>query len=152
VQFLHERAGYKRKHPKLAYIKTCKLINNHKLFHIDYYCFSIFCFLRLTVHSCFEFIIIIFLSLSVIGHHKLLMLSLYVIGIRGAREAVAREERALARRQASIERKHAVSRGSRETHRSGCGRVEAGVPVPGKMGAEDSTERDVSFVSRELET
>jgi hypothetical protein len=107
---------------------------------------------RLAVQSCFEFIVFRFLSLAKIGHKKFLMLCLYVIGIRGAREAVAREERALARRQATAERKHAVGRGSRETHRSGCERVEACVPVAGRMGAKDPTERDVPFVSSELVT
>jgi hypothetical protein len=32
VQFLPDRAGYKRKHPKLAYGKTCKLTSNQKYF------------------------------------------------------------------------------------------------------------------------
>jgi hypothetical protein len=104
------------------------------------------------VQSCFECIVFYFLSLAINGHKELLMLSLYVIGNRGARVPVSREERALACRQASAERKQAVGRGSRETHRSGCGRVEAGVPVAGRIGLEHSTERDVTFVSGELET
>ena len=153
VRFLPERAGYKREHPKLAYSKTGKLTSNHIFFHIDYYCHSISCSVRLAVQSCFEFIVFRFLSLARNGHKKFLMLSLYVIGIRGAREAVAREERALARRQAAAERKQAAAgRGSRETHRSGCERVEAVVPVAGRMGVEDPTERDVPFVSGELVT
>jgi hypothetical protein len=60
------------------------------------------------VQSCFEFIVFRFLSLAKNGHKKFLMLSLCAIGIRGAREAVAREERALARRQAAVERKQAA--------------------------------------------
>ena len=48
------------------------------------------------MQSCFEFIIFIFLSLAINGHNTFLMLFLYVIGIRGAREAVASEERTLA--------------------------------------------------------
>jgi hypothetical protein len=63
VRFLHERAGYKREHPKLAYIKTSKLTSNHIFFHIDYYCHSISCSVRLAVQSCFEFIVFRFLSL-----------------------------------------------------------------------------------------
>jgi hypothetical protein len=35
---------------------------------------------------------------------------------------------------------------------AGCERVEAGVPVAGRMGVEDPTERDVPFVSCELVT
>jgi hypothetical protein len=52
VQFMPERAGYKREHPKLVYNKTGKLTKKHKLFHINYW-LSIFGFGRLTVQSYF---------------------------------------------------------------------------------------------------
>jgi hypothetical protein len=75
---------------------------------------------------------------------------LYAFVVRG-RPLRARNVPLLARKQAIAKRKHAAGRGTRETHRSGCGRVEAEVPMAGMMGVEDSTKRDVSFVSSEFE-